>query len=52
MNELAARLGTCLLFEKFSEDELEYLASLAEVQRHPEGTIVIRQGDPGWTRKG
>ena len=47
MNELAARLGPCLLFEKLSEDELEYLASLAEVQRHPEGTIVIRQGDPG-----
>ena len=47
MSELAARLGTCALFEKFSEDELEYLASLAEVQRYPEGTIVIRQGDPG-----
>ena len=47
MSELAARLGTCALFEKFSEDELEYLASLAEVQRHPEGAIVIRQGDSG-----
>jgi hypothetical protein len=47
MSELAARLGTCFLFEKLPEDELEYLASLAEVQRHPEGTNVIRQGDPG-----
>jgi hypothetical protein len=47
MNELAARLGTCSLFEKLPEDELEYLASMAEVQRYPEGTVVIRQGDPG-----
>jgi len=47
MSELAARLRTCSLFEKLSEDELEYLASLVEVQRHPEGTVVIRQGDPG-----
>ena len=47
MNELAARLRTCSLFEKLPEDELEYLASLAKVQRHPGGTVVIRQGDPG-----
>jgi len=47
MNELAARLRICRLFEEFSEDEMEYLASLAEVQRYPEGTIVVRQGDPG-----
>lgn len=47
MNELAARLRTCFLFEKLPEEELEYLASLAEVRRHPEGTVVIRQGDPG-----
>jgi uncharacterized membrane protein YdbT with pleckstrin-like domain len=47
MNELATRLGTCSLFEELSDDELEYLASLAEVQRHPEGTVVVRQGDPG-----
>jgi hypothetical protein len=47
MNELAARLRTCRLFEKFSEDELEYLASLAEVQHYPPGTTVIHQGDPG-----
>jgi hypothetical protein len=47
MNELAARLGTCSLFEKLPEDELEYLASLGKLQRHPEGTVVVRQGDPG-----
>ena len=47
MNELAARLGTCSLFEKLPEDELEYLASLGELQRHPEGTVVVHQGDPG-----
>ncbi len=47
MNELATRLRTCLLFEDLSENELEYLASLAKVQRYPEGTVVIRQGDPG-----
>jgi len=47
MNELAARLGTSYLFRKLSQDELEYLASLAEVQPYPEGTVVIRQGDPG-----
>jgi hypothetical protein len=47
MNELALRLGTCFLFEKLPEDELEYLASLAELQRYPQGTVVIRQGDPG-----
>jgi hypothetical protein len=47
MNEVAVRLGTCFLFEKLSEDELEYLASLVELQRHPQGTAVIRQGDPG-----
>jgi uncharacterized membrane protein YdbT with pleckstrin-like domain len=47
MNELAARLGTCPLFEKLPEDELEHLASLAEVQHRSAGTVVIRQGDPG-----
>lgn len=48
MNELATRLGTsCSLFEGFPKDELEYLASLAEVQSYPEGRVVIRQGDPG-----
>jgi hypothetical protein len=47
MNELAAWLGTSYLFRKLSEDELEYLASLTEVQAYPEGTAVIRQGDPG-----
>jgi uncharacterized membrane protein YdbT with pleckstrin-like domain len=47
MNELAARLRTCSLFEKLPEDELEYLASLGEVQHHPHGAVVIRQGDPG-----
>jgi hypothetical protein len=47
MNELAAWLGTCSLFEKLHEDELEYLASLVEVQRYPEGTVVVHQGDPG-----
>ena len=47
MNELAARLGTCRLFEKLPEEELEYLASLAKVQRYPEGVVVIRQGDLG-----
>jgi hypothetical protein len=49
MSELAARLGTCFLFEDLSEDELEYLTSLVELQRHPEGTVVVRQGDPGDT---
>lgn len=47
MNELAARLRTCSPFEKLPEDGLEYLASLAEVQRYPKGTVVVRQGDPG-----
>jgi hypothetical protein len=47
VNELAARLGTSSLFEKLPEDELEYIASLVEVQRHPEGSVVVRQGDPG-----
>ena len=47
MNELAARLGTSYLFRKLSEDELEYLASLAEIRAYPAETIVIRQGDPG-----
>lgn len=47
MNELAARLATCSLFEDLSENELEYLASLVKLQRYPEGTVVIRQGDPG-----
>jgi len=47
MNELAARLRTCSLFEKMPGDELEYLASLAEVQYHPTGTVVVHQGDPG-----
>ena len=47
MNELAARLRTCSLFEKLRENELEYLASLLEVQHYPLGTVVIRQGDPG-----
>lgn len=47
MNELAARLRTCSPFEKLPEDGLEYLASLAEVQRYPAGTVVVRQGDPG-----
>jgi len=47
VNELAARLGTSSLFEKLPEDELEYIASLVEVQSHPEGTVVIHQGDPG-----
>ena len=47
MTELAARLKTCSLFEEMPEDELEYLASLAKVQRHPPGTVVVRQGDAG-----
>lgn len=47
MNELAAWLGTSYLFRKLSEDELEYLASLAKVQHYPPDTIVIRQGDAG-----
>jgi len=47
MNELAPRLGTCCLFDKLPEDELEYLSSLVEIQRHPAGTVVVRQGDPG-----
>jgi hypothetical protein len=47
MNELTAWLRTCSLFEELSEGELEYLASLIEVQHYPEGTVVIRQGDPG-----
>ncbi len=47
MRELAAQLGTCSLFKKLPENELEYLASLAKVQAYPAGATVIRQGEPG-----
>jgi hypothetical protein len=47
MTELAVRLKTCSLFQELPEDELEHLASLAKVQRHPPRTVVVRQGDPG-----
>lgn len=47
MRELAAQLGTCSLFKKLPENELEYLASLAKVQTYPAGATVIRQGEPG-----
>jgi len=45
--ELAARLRSVPIFSSLSPEECQKVASLAQVARYPQGTVLFRQGDPG-----
>ncbi|MDH7473471.1 MAG: cyclic nucleotide-binding domain-containing protein, partial [Anaerolineae bacterium] len=45
--ELVARLQSVPIFSSLSPEECYRIAGLAQVEQHPRGTVLFRQGDPG-----
>ncbi|MDY7040551.1 MAG: cyclic nucleotide-binding domain-containing protein [Chloroflexota bacterium] len=45
--ELASRLREISIFSFLSSEESQTVASLAQVEHHPRGAVLCRQGDPG-----